>query len=253
MLYFFLYSVFRFNILNEEVSIKMPISKYRNTYINNYRTYAYVRIAVSTERSPEFIWSPVYKLENIPLAMEGKDVTKTYLKNAGPGFAGTEAPDYSKDNVMEGLKKTPTDWTVNDAVKIYDGWGGIDQRWGRNRICVVNWDASDKLILNGKIYQTVTLLAGKYSLSVNFGEIAADKGVTEHCYMVINKGNQNMPDWSDKHTAFRYTDVGVDTTIEFDLTEQTPVAIGFLYNFSSLGEKCAYGFDWIKLHKYEEK
>ncbi|NDV79797.1 DUF5013 domain-containing protein [Dysgonomonas sp. 511] len=120
-------------------------------------------------------------------------------------------------------------------------------RWDRDRICVVNWDVTDRLVLNGKIYQSTTLPAGKYVLSAMFTELHADFGTQNHCYMIINKGNQTMPDWNDRKTAFEYTDVASSSSIEFELTEETTLTIGFLYNFPTIGEKCAYGFDRIKL------
>lgn len=235
--------------INNRVSFRIPFDQYRNhaDYKNNFRDYAYLRVAIETDKASEFLWSPVYKLEGIPLSVNEKDVTTTYLKNAGPGFSATAAPGIDPNSVLDGLKKTPVDWTVNNAVKIYDGWGGIDQRWGRNRICVVNWDVTDRLVLNGKIYQTTKLPAGKYVLSALFGEMHADFGLENHCFMVINKGNQDMPDWSNKQSAFQYTDVATNNFIEFELAEEATVTIGFLYNFPTIGEKCAYGIDRIKL------
>jgi len=62
-----------------------------------------------------------------------------------------------------------------------------------------------------------------------------------------------MPDWNEKETAFRYSDMANDQTVEFELTEQTTVTIGFLYNFPTLYERCSYGFDWIKLYQYKSE
>lgn len=242
--------------IDAPVSFRIPFDEYRHhsDYKNNYRDYAYLRVAIETDKSSEYLWSPVYKLEGIPLQTAEKEITKDYLKNAGPGFECDYSSQYTRwgDCVYNGLLCTPKEWTINDAVKIYKdnngvSWGGADMRWDRDRLCVVNWDVADILVKNGKIYQTTTLPAGKYILSAAFGELHGDNGDQNHCYMIINKGNQNMPDWDNKKTAFKYTDVAFDKFIEFELTEETQLTIGFLYNFPTNGEKCAYGIDRIKL------
>lgn len=236
--------------ISSPVTIKIPIQKYRDSYVNNSRTYAYVRIAVETDKAAEFLWSKVYKVEDLPVKLN--DVTADYLKNAGPGFKttpGSVSKDYTGSDVaLKGLEATPADWYVNDAVKIYNGFGAIDQRWDRDRLEVINWDVcKTTLILNGKVYQTAKLPAGKYMFSVKVAEHA---GGADRCFLAVDKGT-TLPDWENKTKAFAYADVELEQAVEFTITEETQMTLGFLYNFPKYGQTCGFGFDYIKIYKLD--
>lgn len=52
---------------NTELAIEMPISSYRASYVNNFRTYAYCRVAIELENIPEYyLFSDVIKIEDLP-------------------------------------------------------------------------------------------------------------------------------------------------------------------------------------------
>lgn len=49
------------------IEISMPVSSYKNGYINNFRTYAFCRVAIELENIPNYyLFSEVKKLEGIP-------------------------------------------------------------------------------------------------------------------------------------------------------------------------------------------
>lgn len=52
--------------INQSIKVTYPIQKYKSEYINNFRPYAFVRLAIETDISSEFLWSKVYKVEGIP-------------------------------------------------------------------------------------------------------------------------------------------------------------------------------------------
>lgn len=52
--------------ISQSITLTYPIQKYKDDYINNFRPYAFVRLAVETDKSSEFLWSKVYKVEGIP-------------------------------------------------------------------------------------------------------------------------------------------------------------------------------------------
>ncbi|WP_300704886.1 DUF3823 domain-containing protein [Bacteroides sp.] len=54
-----------------ELEISMPIASYQNGYVNNFRDYAFCRVAIELENIPNYyLFSEVKKLEGLP--MKGK-------------------------------------------------------------------------------------------------------------------------------------------------------------------------------------
>lgn len=210
--------------INSPITIKTPISGYRSKYVNNYRDYAYIRIALELDNADEYLWSEVMKVENLPL--EFNDITQEYLKNAGPGF--TKVPE---DNRPGDIISTPTDWIINDAVKVYDGFGGLELRWGRNAIGASKFEAGD--MKNGKIYQTIKLPAGTYEFGFGFnGHNETWNGRDNEAFLVAALGN-TIPDFASfKSSSLAYADWNgfKANSIAFTLTEESTISLGFLFN-----------------------
>lgn len=261
--------------ISQPIDIKVPLSSYRNMYTNNYRDYAYVRIAIKTDKADEFLWSPVQKIENLPASSKTEDITKLHLKNPGPIFEQLPGSAAKGRDQWDNMCETPAGWTVNSGVLIYADkngkkWGGLDTRWDRDWLSVTNFDFAESLtVRNGKVYQHIKLPAGKYLFSAKFGEAQGRIGFsapwtyhnTEHCYMVVNKGDGALPDWDKKETALAITDIGDNSTnaptamMEFELTEETEIGIGFLYDFGEITTdpakfvRCAYAFQYVTLER----
>jgi len=206
------------------ISVKLPISGYRSKYINNFRDYGYIRVAVQLNNADEYLWSEVIKVENIPVTLN--DITKEYIKNPGPSFARIASDTRTGDIIS-----TPADWIVNDAVKVIEGYGGLELRWGRNAIGAARFDAGD--IKNGKVYQTFRLPAGSYEFGLGFnGHNETWNGRDNEAFMVVSKGN-SIPDFeSFKSGSLAYADFNGfrETSISFTLTEDSDISLGFLFN-----------------------
>src|SRR5690606_31018623 len=100
-----------------------------------------------------FLWSPVYKVENVPL--EFNDVSEQYLKNYKQPFVIS-----SWINDRRGIVQ---DWQATDAIRgsMYDGWGD------RLFMSAENWGGST--LLTGSVWQSTKLPAGKYILIAKRG------------------------------------------------------------------------------------
>lgn len=168
----------------------------------------------------------------------GMDVSAYALKNYKQPFAaadGAPAEDWT----------IPADWIVNEAAK--NKQNGETRVGGLQNNTIVmqaanGWDNPFVPITNGKIYQTTTLPAGDYKLTVIFQEYFVRGG---DLFLVVNEGI-DLPDIENGALA-NSTDVrasensifdgdhGSGGTVEltFSLSEQSEVSIGFVATFSS--------------------
>jgi len=146
------------------------------------------------------------------------NVTNVYFKNAGPGFANSDGGN--------GRWQTPADWITTDDVRNGgNNIGGLDAGgWLPSKALSLEawWGMTP--ILNGKLYQTFTLPAGKYVLTVTTGDCST--GGTK--YITVAPGT-SLPDIGDVPAqALAYTLITkyADNTLNFTLTSSTTVAIG---------------------------
>jgi len=112
-------------------------------------------------------------------------------------------------------------------------------------------------IPNGKIYQTVSLPAGRYQFTVYFGG-PANAGVgntgNDERYLTVAAGNA-LPDIDNISSALAYASlVGVATTasktIEFVLEAETSVSLGMQVRFTSTRQNIRVSsFELIKFSK----
>lgn len=231
------------------IVIEMPVSQYLNSYVNNTRPYAYARIAVRTTKSDRMLWSEVKKVEGFP--NELNDVSEKYLKNFTQPFVPADGCPPSDSY------STPADWYVSDNCKVNvasdpvtypELQGCLELRFGRNCIGAISFDTNPQIgIENGKMYQTTTLPAGKYLLSVTpFNEFLTNYwGGTGTCLLVLSQGKE-IPDKENLESAIAYVDTYTDTSIEFTLDQDTEITIGFLFNYPDSGP-IACGFTKISL------
>ena len=146
------------------------------------------------------------------------EVTATYLKNAGFPFRAA--------SMANGRFGTLADWTTNAAAKNISGHGGFDNYPGYGTMAFEYWGTP--AINNGKIFQTVTLPAGKYSVQLTVESIAYPLPAT---YLVAAEGN-DLPDAANYATALGFakiTDGSLNNkTIEagFTLAAEKTVSIG---------------------------
>jgi hypothetical protein len=90
----------------------------------------------------------------------------------------------------------PRDWVVNETVKNMNGYGGFDGFQGGGYLSMEKWNDSHAEIINGKIYQPMTLPAGTYSFEANFSDERGGFNVSDEAYMAVVEGN-TFPDIED--------------------------------------------------------
>lgn len=185
-----------------------------------------------------------------------QNITATYLKNTGPTFT----------RVMDGTTPVPvplpegstlaatrffyiTDWITNEAGRINGNWDNtLGQRLCMSGINTGGNPPSQFQVNNGKIYQTVTLPAGRYKFDYHMWH--KNNNSINVC-LVVDVGD-DLPDigpWvanvnqylGDIPNALAYIEVPYDLNInqgnpatvyelEFDLDEETTVSMGFVAN-----------------------
>jgi hypothetical protein len=162
------------------------------------------------------------------------EVTGVYLKNTQQPFA----KNFSTDSRWA----VPTDWDVNAAALNHNGYGGWGSDNGTVLVMEGGWAWGSSPIVNGKMSQTVTLPAGKYTFTVTVQEgnastvfIAAAEGAT-------------LPDTDNLGSALASGD-WKGGPISFTLAEATQVTIGFVGN---LGENSGEYFRVNKVQLYRE-
>jgi len=152
------------------------------------------------------------------------DGTALYLGNTGPFTRATF------DGGRWGTLAAP--WITSPEVINHSGYGGYATDAGGVLVMESGWSGSANII-NGKIYQTVTLPPGNYIFSVDDYTEALDP-----VYVVAAAGS-TLPDVSNVIGALGYTKVTssryVSETIQFPFTvsQQQSVSLGFLATMTS--------------------
>ncbi len=155
------------------------------------------------------------------------EITSQYIKNAGPNFANS---DGGNDRWQ-----VPADWTVTDDVKNGGGdLGGLDNGgWLPSKALSIEAWWGMPAVPNGKIYQTFTLPAGKYSFEAEAGD-CSDGGIK---YMTVAAAG-SLPDVGDVPAqALAYANVSrfANNVITFELAAETQVSLGIQANMPAEG------------------
>jgi|SRR6218665_162652 len=226
--------------ISQSIEVKLNLIDYRNKFVNNFRDYMFFRIALETDISNTyFIWSDVYEATGLPLKFN--DVTSEYFKNYQQPFSlGAALPN------DPGRRFLVNDWSYTEGIQysMFDGWG--DRRF----MSAENWGGP---LLNGAVWQTTNLPAGKYVLIATRGWNAGDlNGGLNRAFVAIASGNAlswNHP--SILYKADCYSDQNrTAVTIPFELNTQTQISFGYTVDFPA-GELNALSFTAWKLIKGE--
>ena len=128
-------------------------------------------------------------------------------------------------------------WTTNNAAKNHSGYGG----WDSNDTGVFNiesgWGAPS--IVNGKVYQTITLEPGNYTFKAipkaNGSVINSGYTMNDHVYLAASKGT-TLPDSQAGAIETDTATLGFtrlvntmapdDVEVNFTVTETTDVSVG---------------------------
>jgi len=149
-----------------------------------------------------------------------------YLKNPGNPFI-TSA-------LQSGQTRwgTLADWKTNAAALTHGGTGGfssnlmdLESGWGSAQI------------LNGKIYQTITLPAGKYYFDISGGDWAGGENfLKEPAYEVMAPDMDTIPDHNNivGNNAIQYQTLtkAPQALLIFTLTATTKVTLGVVVNYN---------------------
>ena len=141
------------------------------------------------------------------------------------------------------------DWIANDAVLNSRSSGaGYDENCGY--MGIERWSSGDSPILNGKIYQTFTLPKGRYLVEVDLQKVAVERDT----YLMVNLGD-GLPDDVEVENSLARIEIKDEHNtktlpLEFDLSEESAVSIGFLINIENMDQRILQASK-IRLYRLE--
>lgn len=159
-----------------------------------------------------------------------KDVTSQYLKNSKAPFTHT---DKIVSNSSANRFYQISDWTL-DNVKVENGVTTgvhVDKLKGSAFTFTSLWGDFSTLE-NHKVYQTVTLPAGKYTFSANYGDFEGSCG---YSYVVAAVGD-SLPDSNNVEVEALAAQLMKDksevngNSVSFVLSKETTVSLGLVIN-----------------------
>ncbi|MEN7547622.1 DUF4998 domain-containing protein [Rapidithrix thailandica] len=124
----------------------------------------------------------------------------------------------------------PKDWIVSESAKNQAGYGGFDGTDEGGYFSMEKWTENEEdKIINGKIYQVMTLPPGTYQLKANFSDGEAGFDVKDEAYLVVTPGN-NFLNIDDLTPALGYASFN-QAEVEFTLEEETEISMGLITTF----------------------
>lgn len=131
------------------------------------------------------------------------------------------------------------DWTANDQLKNHNGYGGTDISGGSDYKIFFEAGYGAPAIVDGKLYQKVTLPPGKYTFdgSIDWW----NNGGQNQVYLVAAKGD-GLPDTNGLAMAIGYkmVDNGSDVQFSFELSQKTTLSLGCLVNLGDNGNSMRF-------------
>jgi len=217
------------NNSNQTVTIKVPIDA-TSTVLSNFKTSSSMKYR--TLFLPDTSCVDTFKTDfvdrYIPRYVE-QDVTSTYLKNAGP---------FNRDTWDGSRWGTLADWISNAGAKNINSnrYGGYELRSGVGVLSFESGWGITTPVTNGLVYQTITLPAGTYSFRLN----GIDQNSGGSRFISVAAGNTlpNVADITSASIAFANIS---DGKLDFTLTQQTTVSIGFAVSIANTGQYIKVG------------
>lgn len=156
------------------------------------------------------------------------NVTGQYIKNPGNPFVAEAR--WSSNNRWGTLK----DWTANAAAKSHGGFGSWSSDNGGTMNMESGWGSPQ--ILNGKIYQTITLPAGRYAFDISGGNWSGGENFMKDIgYSVVALNLDSLPDYGNitGNSAVLYQPFSKpnQAPINFVLPATTTVTVGVVVNY----------------------
>ena len=164
-----------------------------------------------------------------------KDITEEYLTNYAKSF--TDDNKCINSNLPArtfGL----TGWTKENAITSGSITTGahVDREKSRCLTVTTGWDGFATTLNDHKVFQTITLPAGFYTLTAEYD--ATFEGQCGNSYLVAARGN-TLPVTDNLDEALAYTNMkekGTSTSnsLDFVLNKETTVSLGMLVNMSGM-------------------
>lgn len=153
-----------------------------------------------------------------------------YIKNPGNPFVanGFMAGSTRWGNLLN--------WNANAAARSHGGFGGYNSDNGGTMDMESGWGSPQ--ILNGKIYQTITLPAGDYYYDLSGGNWTGGEcflKTQDPAYSVVAMGQDTLPDFSNivNNPAVKYQLLvkAPQPVLTFQLTAPAKVTLGVVVNY----------------------
>ncbi|HWI93215.1 MAG TPA: DUF5013 domain-containing protein [Flavisolibacter sp.] len=200
-----------------------------SSYTGKYLVLA-VKLANPTKYEVNNATSTTIVIINVNALVIGPavNITAQYIKNPGGPFI---ASGFMSGSTRWGNLK---DWSTNAAARSHGGFGGFNSDNGGTMDMESGWGSPQ--ILNGKIYQTITLPAGTYSFDLSGGNWTGGENFMKDIgYGVIAPNLDTLPDYNNiaNNPAVYYQTFAKPTqpVINFQLTTQTKITLGTVVNY----------------------
>ena len=181
------------------------------------------------------------------------DVSATYLtNNTSPFKAAGLQPGQSRWGTLAG-------WTANSSILSHGGYGGYGSD-GDGQLIDLEAGWGSAAIPNGKLYQTVMLPAGTYSLNVTWvwaSILWAPNSGNGSAYVVANPGT-SLPDYNNienNSNTFYYKMAssmakGATQKVVFAITQPTQVSLGLVVNYPGTSSGQGFKISSMTLSNY---
>lgn len=153
------------------------------------------------------------------------NVTSKYILNAGSPFVAS---------AMNGTRwGTLKDWKANTAALSHGGYGGYSYD-GDGATLDLESGWGSPAILNGKLWQTITLPAGTYAFDASGSGTWKWQGTKDVCYVVAAPAADELPDYANiiGNTAIVYQPIATaQKLVYFQLGAAGKVSVGVVVNY----------------------
>ena len=172
------------------------------------------------------------------------DISATYLTNYKNPFitsSGTVNPNNSSRFLRLAMKTSTSKWQDANAVVSGNITTGahIDTSHHNDIQFETQWSGFATPLLDYRLWQAVTLPAGKYRFSITPGDVDD----MQASRLVVCQGNTMVSDAECEEKALAWCKL-VDGTVSFTLAEETQVSLGIIVNLTG---QSSFGINAFKL------
>lgn len=201
-----------------------------NTYAGKYLVVA-VKLVNSTKQETKYelntALSTTIVVVDVNALVIGPavNVTSQYILNPGNPFI---AAGFMSGSTRWGNLK---DWNTNAAARSHGDFGGYSSDAGGTMNMESGWGSPQ--ILNGKIYQTITLPAGTYSFDIS-GDSWQELFTKDPAYAVVAPNADTLPDFNNivNNASVLYQPfANPQAPVSIELSAPTKVTLGVAVNY----------------------